>query len=220
MSILAKIYIFVKLGFIYLLASGLSGISKCIEEQSSPLAIFAIYLIAVIGVLCIFINTRDILWVMNKYKKGVPQWISDCFAAHDYTSKHKFAVRRVNYRLGCPMSRRRVFLHDIDKLVMYYFFVPAEVAHNIHVKLASHHNRKTVDKAVLQEMVIDWESARLTKPDKPLNAYDTMLAYYKDMQSRIEPVMEELGLTPGGSNFIGTNGGNPKYYYNVYDEEL
>jgi predicted Ser/Thr protein kinase len=34
------------------------------------------------------------------------------------------------------------------------------------------------------EAVIDWESARFTKPDKPLNAYQTWKKYYSDIDMR------------------------------------
>ena len=44
------------------------------------------------------------------------------------------------------------------------------------------------------EMIIDWECARFTKPDKPLDAYQTMKKFYPDLESRILPLMIELGL--------------------------
>ena len=34
------------------------------------------------------------------------------------------------------------------------------------------------DEVEWTEAVVDWECARFTKPDKPLNAYDTYLKYY------------------------------------------
>jgi hypothetical protein len=43
-------------------------------------------------------------------------------------------------------------------------------------------------------MVLDWESARYTKPDKPLNAYDTLYAYYPEMSDVILPILEEIGI--------------------------
>ena len=41
------------------------------------------------------------------------------------------------------------------------------------------------------EMIIDWECARFTKPDKPLDAYQTMKKFYPDLESRILPLMIE-----------------------------
>ena len=44
-------------------------------------------------------------------------------------------------------------------------------------------------------MVLDWESARYTKPDKPLNAYDTLYKYYPTMEEKkIIPILEEFEI--------------------------
>lgn len=45
-----------------------------------------------------------------------------------------------------------------------------------------------------REMVIDWECARYTKPDKPLNAYDTLYYLYPQLESKILPILKELGI--------------------------
>ena len=44
------------------------------------------------------------------------------------------------------------------------------------------------------EAIIDWECARLTKPDKPLNAWETMKKYHADKEEILIPVFKELGL--------------------------
>ena len=43
-------------------------------------------------------------------------------------------------------------------------------------------------------MVLDWESARYTKPDKPLNAYDTLYKYYPNMEEKILPILKEFAI--------------------------
>ena len=43
-------------------------------------------------------------------------------------------------------------------------------------------------------MILDWESARYTKPDKPLNARETMEKYYPEYRKHVELILEELGL--------------------------
>jgi hypothetical protein len=43
-------------------------------------------------------------------------------------------------------------------------------------------------------MIIDWECARFTKPDKPLDAYQTMKKFYPDLEQRLLPLFKELGL--------------------------
>lgn len=45
------------------------------------------------------------------------------------------------------------------------------------------------------EAAIDWESARFTKPDKPLDAYDTWLKYYQDIP--MEETLRKLGFWKG-----------------------
>ena len=43
-------------------------------------------------------------------------------------------------------------------------------------------------------MIVDWECARYTKPDKPLNAYETLCKYYPQLKSKLIGIMRELGL--------------------------
>ena len=43
-------------------------------------------------------------------------------------------------------------------------------------------------------MVIDWEYARYTKLDKPLNARQTLYKLYSQFEDKILPILEELGL--------------------------
>lgn len=43
-----------------------------------------------------------------------------------------------------------------------------------------------------EEAAIDWESARFTKPDKPLDAYDTWKKYYSDID--MEETLKKLGF--------------------------
>ena len=43
-------------------------------------------------------------------------------------------------------------------------------------------------------MALDWESARYTKEDKPLNAYDTLYKYYPELEKQILPILKEWGI--------------------------
>ena len=47
-------------------------------------------------------------------------------------------------------------------------------------------------------MVIDWESARYTKSDKPLNAYDTLVKYYSHMEGKVLPILNRMGIAESG----------------------
>ena len=76
-----------------------------------------------------------------------------------------------------------------------YLFYEKEDASNIHRDLMSHHQNKIAkDKLDYMEMVLDWESARYTKPDKPLNAYDTLYRFYPGLEEHILPILKELGI--------------------------
>lgn len=112
--------------------------------------------------------------------------------------KYTYLHRREVYRIGNELRVKEslldsLWMHDIDKLIIYLFRDKQETQ-KIHRLLNRHHNRNETDKEILVEMLLDWESARFTKPDKPLNAYDTMKKYYPDMETKMLPIIEELGL--------------------------
>lgn len=108
-----------------------------------------------------------------------------------YTVKHREAFRIVEKNLRGRVSLRG-WLHDLDKVVLK-IFLDEETVHNIHTALSRHHNRAHSHEDYVN-MVIDWECARMTKPDKPLNARDTLYKYYPDLESKILPILDELGL--------------------------
>jgi len=58
----------------------------------------------------------------------------------------------------------------------------------------SRHHVESIRKKNYEEMVIDWECARFTKPDKPLNAYETMKKYYPEEEFNILPILKKLKL--------------------------
>ena len=84
--------------------------------------------------------------------------------------------------------------HDLDKMFMYLFYEKRDVS-QIHRKLSSHHDNE-IEKDYMDyvEMVLDWESARYTKSDKPLNAYDTLYKYYPTMEEKIMPILKEFKI--------------------------
>lgn len=110
-----------------------------------------------------------------------------------YTIKHKRAFLEVEKRL-LGRNTLRGWIHDVDKLIMM-LVLPGKVVSRIHRKHAGHHdNGKAKTREDYIEMVIDWECARYTKPDKPLNAVQTMEKYYPHLRSEIEPILKEFGL--------------------------
>lgn len=108
-----------------------------------------------------------------------------------YTLKHKKAFLYVEKKL-LGYNTLRGYLHDLDKVILYLIFDYKKV-HNFHRKHSKHHNKAKKEKDYIQ-MVIDWESARYTKPDKPLTAYETLYAYYSNLEDQILPILKRFNL--------------------------
>ena len=114
----------------------------------------------------------------------------------EYTYKHrKIVIYLANkYYKDNKELLDKVKLHDIDKLFMYLFY-DKKVVSKLHREQNAHH-ANDIEKTDLDymEMVLDWESARYTKPDKPLNAFDTLYAYYPEMEDVILPILQDMGI--------------------------
>lgn len=114
----------------------------------------------------------------------------------EYTYKHRIVVKLLaeKYFGDNKELLEQVELHDLDKLFTYLFY-DKKVASKLHREQNVHHaNELEKTKLDYMEMVLDWESARYTKPDKPLNAYDTLYAYYPEMEENVLPILEEMGI--------------------------
>ena len=104
------------------------------------------------------------------------------YLANKYIKENKDAIL-------CRMKN-----HDLVKMFMYLFYDKKDVS-KIHRRLSSHHkNELEKDYIDYVEMVLDWESARYTKSDKPLNAYDTLYKYYPYMEDNILPILREFKI--------------------------
>ena len=118
----------------------------------------------------------------------------------EYTYKHRKIVIYLakKYFKDNKELLEKVELHDLDKLFMYLFY-EKESASDIHRDMNFHHQNK-LPKSELDymEMVLDWESARYTKPDKPLNAYDTLVKYYPELEKEILPILNSIGIDKSG----------------------
>lgn len=117
-----------------------------------------------------------------------------------YTYKHRKIVMRLaeKYFKDNNEVLEQVKSHDIDKLYLYLFYEKKTVS-RIHREQSSHHEND-LEKTYLDyvEMVLDWESARYTKPDKPLNAYDTLVKFYPGMTDVILPILQEMKIDKPG----------------------
>lgn len=109
-----------------------------------------------------------------------------------YTLDHRVAFLHHEKQLYGKVSIRG-WLHDLDK-VFLYALLGKEKTSKIHKKYAGHHRFKAKTEKDFREMVIDWECARYTKPDKPLNAYDTLYRYYPELEDKILPILKELKI--------------------------
>lgn len=115
-----------------------------------------------------------------------------------YTWKHKKAFLKVEKEKR-GYNTLRGYFHDVDKLFLYWlllFGMSAKDVQKIHRKINGHHDGSWFEKtrARLIEMIFDWECASLTKPDKPLLAFATMLKVYPHLESQVMPLMVEFGL--------------------------
>jgi hypothetical protein len=110
----------------------------------------------------------------------------------NYTIAHRKVFRKVEKQLLGHNTVRSLF-HDLDKVIMYNF-IDSKKVHNFHRNHARHHAVKARTHADFVQMVIDWECARYTKPDKPLNARDTLYKFYPELEDKILPILSELGL--------------------------
>ena len=129
--------------------------------------------------------------------------IKGCYQHIPYTFKHYLAFRKVEKEL---LGHHRYWHHDWDKLFLYTFcpWLGTRKIHRFHQRRNSHHpswydkygieHLKKAYDIDFVEAIIDWECARCTKKDKPLNAYDTMLTYYPQYQYFVLPMLEELKL--------------------------
>lgn len=120
-----------------------------------------------------------------------------------YTLKHYIAFMKLQKRI---LGYYKYKLHDLDKIIIYLFlpFLEKRLINRIHQKYQKHHpvyytkenkkQYKSPNTVNWEEAIIDWECARETKPDKPLNAYNTLLRFYPEYVSWVEPLLRKFNL--------------------------
>ena len=103
-----------------------------------------------------------------------------------YTYRHRkafyYVVNKIikDETIKKEMLKRARF-HDLDKMTLYMFF-EKKMSSQYHRNLSSHHLENNLPKTFYDylESIIDFECAGYTKPDKPLNAYDTIEKIFKN----------------------------------------
>ena len=111
-----------------------------------------------------------------------------------YTKEHRKAFKKIEKEL-LGYNTWRSIVHDVDKVILYNIW-PHKKVKEFHRNTARHHVESKIKKSKNDyiEMIIDWECARYTKPDKPLNAYDTLYKIYPELEDKILPILKELKL--------------------------
>lgn len=115
-----------------------------------------------------------------------------------YTFKHKIIMIKLE-RQFTNKNTIRILLHDLDKLFMCIFmaYLNPKIIAEIHRKIAKHHQyeeNEIINKSVLQEIVLDWESARYSKSDKPMSAREFCTTYKWYMLNDIESILDEWNI--------------------------
>lgn len=114
--------------------------------------------------------------------------------------RHRKVLQRIAKEKGYSF-----LFHDFVKMINVFIFGD-KIATKLHRKFSKHHDHKYFYKYKAPDLLagvyrdipnkveaaIDWESARFTKPEKPLNAYDTWVKYYSDID--MEDTLKLLGF--------------------------
>lgn len=130
----------------------------------------------------------------NKWnEKGPWRFPSVC-----YTLEHKLAFLEREHYLTGHYSLRGIF-HDWEKPFLYLtpWIKDEKKIQEMHRKFSPHHVgcEKTSKAEHLIEMYIDWDCAAITKPDKPLNAFETLLHWYPESITVMLPVCLAMDVT-------------------------
>ena len=121
------------------------------------------------------------------------------FCAYTYLHRRAFLWFVENNKYLVDSDRAalvdRARLHDLDKM-LNYTRISKDLASEIHRKTSPHHTLegKKADRINLLESIFDYECAAITKPDKPLNAFDTVNKHYSDLIDLYLPELEKLHM--------------------------
>lgn len=129
--------------------------------------------------------------------------IRDSYNHIPYTLKHR---RKLIELSEIYLGRKHYYFHDLDKVIMYIIFpwIGTKTIHKIHALLSPHHVNyfRGISKVDKKQAILDWESARYTKPDKPWNAAETLMNKYPDLLPEFEDTFHELGLGGQLENYL------------------
>ena len=128
--------------------------------------------------------------------KKIIKNIRDSYKHIPYTLKHRKKLIELS---EIYLGKKHYYLHDLDKVVMYILipWVGTKVIHKIHATLSPHHVKyfRGISRVDKTQAILDLESARYTKPDKPQNASETLISKYPELIPEFLDTLEELGLS-------------------------
>ena len=109
-----------------------------------------------------------------------------------YTWKHKIAFLKVE-KIVLGKNTIRGYLHGTEKLFLY-LFLPKKTVSRINRSMSRHHVKRARTESDFTQMMIDWECARFTKADKPLDAYETLYKFYPQLQDKMIPLFQKYKI--------------------------
>ena len=128
-------------------------------------------------------------------KMKIIENIQDSWKHIPYTLKHRKKLIELS---EIYLGKRKYLFHDLDKVFMYIFFpyLGTKLIHKIHATLSPHHVSyfRGISKVDKKQAILDWESARFTKPDKPQNAAETLVNKYPQYLEDFSGYFYILGL--------------------------
>lgn len=117
-----------------------------------------------------------------------------------YTYVHRkvielLAKKYIKNKVDLDEVLRRVKIHDMDKMVLYLLW-PKSQASEYHRAHVAHHMQNNIskDKYDLIEACLDYDSARYSKPDKPLPCKETIDTLFPEYKNILYPIMDYLGI--------------------------
>lgn len=121
--------------------------------------------------------------------------IKTSYAQIPYTWNHKKKLLELERKFTGKNSFR-IVLHDVDKLAFCIFlpFMDDKMRESIHRRINKHHHYADISNLppeVCKEIVLDWESAQYTKPDKPRTAREWCLYGEKECYKYLVKYFDE-----------------------------
>lgn len=115
-----------------------------------------------------------------------------------YSIIHNRAIKLLAEKYGLSKISyfsEQIDSHDMDKVVGY-LQDSVLTTHKNHVLHSPHHIESQLGQEdnAIYETILDWDSSRYTKPDKQLNAYQTLKKIYPRCVNKILPLLKRMGI--------------------------